>query len=57
MITGASVALWSGRVVLVEVVSDSPIVRKYEQQMFYFNTHRRIAKYKHEFEDYFRSRS
>eukprot|EP00439_Symbiodinium_sp_Y106_P039077 s385_g4.t1 len=28
--------------------------RKYEQQMFYFNTHRRIAKYKHEFEDYFR---
>ncbi|CAK9021246.1 Cap-specific mRNA (nucleoside-2'-O-)-methyltransferase(Poly(A) polymerase regulatory subunit) (Poly(A) polymerase small subunit) (PAP-S) (VP39), partial [Durusdinium trenchii] len=27
---------------------------KYEQQMFYFNTHRRIAKYKHEYLDYFR---
>ncbi|CAE7677989.1 EDR2 [Symbiodinium pilosum] len=28
--------------------------QKYEQQMFYFNTHRRIAKYKHDFTDYFR---
>ena len=29
-------------------------VRKYERQMFYFNTHRRIAKYKHSHADYFR---
>ncbi|CAJ1440618.1 unnamed protein product, partial [Effrenium voratum] len=28
--------------------------QKYERQMFYFNTHRRIAKYKHSHADYFR---
>jgi hypothetical protein len=29
-------------------------LRRYERQMFYFNTHRRIAKYKHEYLEYFR---
>lgn len=28
--------------------------QRYERQMFYFNTHRRIAKYKHEYLEYFR---
>eukprot|EP00927_Polykrikos_kofoidii_P072197 TRINITY_DN68341_c0_g1_i1.p1 TRINITY_DN68341_c0_g1~~TRINITY_DN68341_c0_g1_i1.p1 ORF type:complete len:448 (-),score=67.16 TRINITY_DN68341_c0_g1_i1:100-1443(-) len=28
--------------------------RKYERQMFYFNTHRRIAKYHHDYMDYYR---
>ena len=29
-------------------------LRRYERQMFYFNTHRRIAKYQHQYLDYFR---
>ena len=43
---------------MILVINKGPqfleIFRKYEQQMFYFNTHRRIAKYQHDFAEYFR---